>query len=373
MLAMPAHYPHVRVTGSARERGRQVGVQAQERVLATLDLYRRVFAHYAGWDWTQVVDHGARYRPAIEAAHPDVLDEMAGIADGAGVRPDDILAVNVRTEILFAAVARRAAAPRECTSFAVLPSGTAGGHTLLGQSWDWKPGCVDTAIVLEADPDDVPRYVTVVEAGLLAKTGMNEHGIGVCANSLASDLDRGEPALPYHVILRAILGSTTMTDALDTVQRHPRASSANYLVASSEGLAVDIETAPGDHANVWLGWPDPDHLVHTNHFLCATGRKDVMRWYCPDSPFRHWRASALLAEVRGRAHPGQLQALLRDHVNAPAGICSHPDPAAPELERDMTVAAVVYDLDTRTMWIADGQPCEHEFRRLEYGTFLRGR
>jgi len=363
-------YPHIRVTGTPRDRGRQYGEQARDRVQRSVELYRAIFAQYAGWDWARVTAHATTYRPAIERAHPRYLEEIVGIAAGADLAPEDVLALNVRTEIMFAAIARRAAG--ECTSFAVLPGGSAGGHTLLGQNWDWKPGCVDTTVVLEAVQDEGPRYVTVVEAGLLAKTGLNAHGIGLAANSLVSDLDRGDPGLPYHVILRAILDARNLTDALDAVQHHPRSASANYLVASREGMAVDIETAPGDHANVWLAWPDPDHLVHTNHYTCDTGRKDVMRWYSPDSPFRHRRASTLLADARGRAHPAQLQALMRDHVNGPSGICTHPDPALPAMEQDMTVASVLYDLDTLTMWIADGQPCEHEYRRIEYAGFLLG-
>ncbi len=95
-----------------------------------------------------------------------------------------------------------------------------------------------------------------------------------------------------------------------------------------------------------------------------------MRWYAPDSPFRHRRASTLLADNHGRVHPAMLQAMLRDHVNHPSGVCAHPDPSMPELEQDMSVASVLYDLETRTMWIADGQPCEVEYRRVEYAGFL---
>jgi hypothetical protein len=36
----------------------------------------------------------------------------------------------------------------------------------------------------------------------------------------------------------------------------------------------------------------------------------------------------------------------------------------------MSVASVLYDLESRTMWIADGQPCEVEYRRVEYAGFL---
>ncbi|MCJ7710652.1 MAG: C45 family peptidase, partial [Chloroflexi bacterium] len=244
--------------------------------------------------------------------------------------------------------------------------------TLIGQNWDWKPHMTDTVVVLEAEQDEGPSYVTVVEAGLLAKTGMNEAGIGLVTNALISDEDRGDPGLPYHLILRAILDASNLPEALDAVTHHPRASAANYLVASREGMAVNVEAAPGDHSRVWLSWPDPDTLVHANHYVCETGLKDVMRWYAPDSPFRHQRASALLDGARGRVDVEMLQALMRDHVNHPAGVCAHPDPSLPELEQDMSVLSVIYDLEARTIWLADGLPCEHEFRRIDYAAFLGG-
>ena len=361
-------YPHVRVSGGPRERGRQYGRAAAERVVRSMHIYRRIFAHYAGWDWDRVTSHAREYLAAIEGAHPRYLEEIRGIAEGAGLGQDDILALNVRTEVMFAAVARRAV--RECTAFATLPGATADGHLLVGQNWDWKPHMTGTVIVLEAEQDEGPAFVTVVEAGLLAKTGMNAAGIGLATNALISDRDRGEPGLPYHIILRAILDAPNLPGALDAVTHHPRASAANYLVASREGMAVDIEAAPGDHSQVWLTWPEDDVLVHTNHFVCETGLKDVMRWYSPDSPFRLERASQRLAAGRGAIDAAGLQALLRDHVNHPAGVCTHPDPRLPELEQDMSVASVIWDLQDRVLWLADGQPCEVEYRRIDYAGFL---
>jgi isopenicillin-N N-acyltransferase-like protein len=57
--------------------------------------------------------------------------------------------------------------------------------------------------VLEVRQDEGPDFVTVVEAGLLAKTGMNAAGLGLVTNALVTDADVGEPGLPYHVLLRA--------------------------------------------------------------------------------------------------------------------------------------------------------------------------
>src|SRR5207247_4924557 len=128
----------------------------------------------------------------ISRAHPS----------SAGLECTYNLAINVLTEIMFSAVARQVAV--ECTSFAALPEVTADGHVLIGQNWDWKPQTLDTVLVLEVERDDGPDFVTVVEAGLLAKTGMNAAGLAVATNALISDDDHGEPGLPYHVIWRAL-------------------------------------------------------------------------------------------------------------------------------------------------------------------------
>ena len=54
-------------------------------------------------------------------------------------------------------------------------------------------------MVLEAEQDEGPRFVTVVEAGLLAKFGLNSAGVGILTNALVCDGDTGEPGVPYHV------------------------------------------------------------------------------------------------------------------------------------------------------------------------------
>ena len=91
-------FPHVRVAGTAHERGRQYGEQARERVLASVEAYREVYARYAGWDWDTVRREAARFEAPIAGFRPAYLAEMRGIAEGAGIDPGDGLAVNVRTE-----------------------------------------------------------------------------------------------------------------------------------------------------------------------------------------------------------------------------------------------------------------------------------
>jgi isopenicillin-N N-acyltransferase-like protein len=368
-------FPQIRVEGGPRDRGRAYGEQASERVHVSLDAYAQVFEHYAGWDWPRVTAEALRFESAIQEYEPRYLEEMRGLAEGAGVGYEDVLALNVRTEIMFAAKARQAREamrqPSECSAFAVLPGASATGHTLVGQNWDWLLHSFETVVVLEAHQEEGPDFVTVVEAGLLAKTGMNSSGIGIATNALVTDCDDGTPAVPYHVVLRALLDSETISDALVAVQRAPRSSSANYLVAAEDGVAVDIEAAPGDFSRLFLLFPEDGVLLHTNHFRSpAFDGKDVSLWIMPDSPFRLDRLHTLTREAGPALSSEAFQAALADHANYPLGLCCHPDERLDLDDQSATVASVIMDLDTRTLWLAEGHPCSIPYRELDYGEYL---
>ena len=363
-------FPHIRVSGSAIERGRQLGQQATDRIRRSIDIYCEIFAYYAGWSWDRVTDHAELYRPAIEAYNSQYLAEITGMAEGAGVQPAEILAINVRTEIMFAAVARKAA--QECTAVVSLPEATLSAHTLLAQNWDWKPQMSDTVIVLEAEQDQGPNFVTVVEAGLLAKCGFNSAGIGLVTNALVTDQDRGQPGVPYHIILRGILDAETMSDALAAITGKARASAANYLIAHREGNAINVEAAPGDFSRVYMDFPDDQGTIaHTNHYTNrAFDLKDVALWDGPTSPFRLNRMQQFLKRGQGKVTPGQLQEFFGDHHNYPGAICRHQDPRVELVDRYATVASVVMDLDTQTMWVAAGNPCSASYHEANYGELL---
>ncbi len=377
-------YPHVRVAGSAEQRGRQYGEQARERIRRSVSAYRDVFVSVAGWDWATVRREAARFEAPMAAFGPQYLTEMRGIAEGAGLDFLDVLAINVRTEVMFAAKARQAAGtgpastasagrgPGECSAFAVAPAPGHTGPTLLGQNWDWLPHSADTVVVLEARQDDGPDFVTVVEAGLLAKTGMNSSGLGLATNALVTADDAGEPGLPYHLMLRAILDCENVSDAITALQAGFRSSSANYLLAHRDGAVVDVEGSPGDFSRLYFLYPGSADgiILHTNHFLADRfARKDVSVWAMPDSPVR-------LQRLRAGVHAAPdhslatFRSLLSDHANYPSGVCCHPDLRMAPADQGMTVTSVLMDPGAQRMWVTDGNPCTAPYRELDYSGFL---
>jgi isopenicillin-N N-acyltransferase-like protein len=364
-------YPHIRVAGNAGERGRAYGEAAHARVQRSLAGYERAFAAHAGLSWPRAREMAERYVPAIERHAQGALAEMEGIAAGAGVDPEDILALNARTEVIAAAWAREATTARAtdgCTALAVLPGRSRDGHTLLAQNWDWMVHVVDTVVVLEAERDDGPAFVTAVEAGLLAKTGLNAAGLGLATNFLLTADDDGRTGVPYHVTLRALLDARSVPEALERLGSMERSSSANYLLADASGRAVDVEAAPGDGARLYRIEPEDGLLAHTNHFCTeATRALDAGAEVVPSSPLRLQRVRDLVGAPAGSA---EIRAALADHENFPAAVCCHPDPDLDEAERDITALSIVMDLDARRVELADGNPCETPYRTLDYADLL---
>ncbi len=369
---------HVRVEGSSYQYGRQ----AAARVRLSVQAYQQTFAHFAGWDWPAVRREAARFEAPIGEFMPAYLEELRGIADGAGLDLADVLAINVRTEVMYSAKARQAPRtgtpgtgaqlPAECSAFACVPAPGQEDHVLIGQNWDWLLHSAQTLVVLEVRQDEGPDFVTVVEAGLLAKTGMNAAGLGLVTNALVTDADVGEPGLPYHVLLRAVLDCATVTDALQVLQAGPRSSSANYLIAHASGSALDIEAAPGDFTRLYPLFPEDGGLLHTNHFLAprtaapgtgptGTGPTDLALRAMPSSAVRLQRLRA----GRTARTLDAFGALLTDHADYPHSICAHPDPARHPCEQGATIASVLMDLTARRVWLAAGNPCQASYERLD--------
>lgn len=395
--AAPGEPLVVRTTGSPRDRGRQYGAAARERIQLSLASYERIYAHFAGLRWDAATALAETFVPVIDAFDADYLEEMAGIAEGAGAGLPDVLALNLRTEILFSARARAASsdgtrppngppappAPSECTAFADLR----GPEPIVGQNWDWLPFAHDTVVILQAEPTNGPRWVSVVEAGLLAKFGMNSAGLTVLTNALVTSEDRGSPGVPYHLLLRALLESDSLAAAEETIRTARRSSSANYLLAAAgddgagagntggEGdVAIDVEARPGGPDGVTRHPVAPGtFLVHTNHFTEPVPAHDYGPAVFSDTHDRYRRATDL-AERMPYPSVAAWQEVLRDHEGLPDAICCHPDPDAPhELDRSSTVASAIVEPERRTLHLALGRPCTTRRVTYSYRDFFRGR
>jgi isopenicillin-N N-acyltransferase like protein len=341
-------FPLIEVAGPPRERGRQYGSQAAERI-------HRGAAHYTGQLAKLGLDARAigalvdEYLPAIERFDPAYLDEMRGIAEGAAVGFEAVALLNARTEILKLAqrpeLRQRLAAsepPDGCTGVVALPAATRAGRLIHAQNWDWKRECADTAVVLRIRRDDGPDILTFTEAGGLARSGLNEAGIAITANYLESDRDYRELGVPLALIRRKVLESEHLALAMRAVYATPKSASNNMIVSHRDGIAIDFECAPDETFQLH---PERGLLVHANHWLSPVALaklRDTGIANTPDSLYRDIRVRDLLAPQLGALTLDAVKAALFDDFATPWSVCRPPRPSLSN-ELSATVAMIVME------------------------------
>ena len=342
------------VEGEYGQMGAAIGAATAGLVGRNLEAYRRRFQDEAGLSDADVRRWGNVYREVAGRYDADIRAALDGLAEGAGQPAEYVYALNARTEMLYGSAYK----DEGCTSVAVLGSRTADGHTLLAQNWDWNAEQGPVTFLLATRDAEGFSVLTLAEAGMLAKSGLNSAGLGVCANLLISDADRGGDGVPYHLLLRGVLQSRTMADAHRKVLPQPRISSGNLLIADAGGEAIDLEVAPGDAGYLV---PDDGLIAHANHFDSRIGVKDLKRDTAALTLLRPVRARHLLepALARRDVTTADIQATLRDHYSYPDAICRHVNPADPA--RIVSVYSVIMDLDARTLSIAAHPACEQPY------------
>ncbi|AIC31116.1 acyl-coenzyme A:6-aminopenicillanic acid acyl-transferase family protein (plasmid) [Rhizobium etli bv. phaseoli str. IE4803] len=324
MATMP--FPLVSISGSPLERGRQYGRQATDRIRRSVALYSGRLGKI-GASERDLADMVGGYIPLIEAFDPAFIEEMKGIAEGAGLPFEQIVLINARTEVL-AKARRRPAAQAEhsgegCTGVVVLPERSASGELIHAQNWDWMAECAETAIVLRVRPDRGPSYQTFTEAGGLARSGMNDCGIAITANYLESDRDFNQDGVPLSLIRRMVLQQEHMAMAMRAVAATRKSASNNIIVSHKDGFGVSFECAPDEAFNIY---PENDLIVHANHWQSPTALlklREQAHGSWSDSFYRDWRVRREL-EKSDKIGVPEVKKALADTFGHPYSVCRPP-------------------------------------------------
>jgi len=294
------------------------------------------------------------FGPMIGEAAPHFLEEIEGVAEGAGIERAEALLLQVRQEV--AHVARFGAVDLECTSFAVSGPYTRAGTTFAGQNADLAGGIEAFSAVVTFAVTGKPAVMMLVPAGQISYLGISREGLSADANFLRSAGWR--TGFPRYLLTRLAIEQPTLKAAVDAALTPRRASSRNLLLADRTGAMVDIETTAQEHGLAWGN----GCLVHANHHVLPgmAGHETATAEERHNSGCRQDRIAALMEEHRGRIDATVLKTVLRDHANRPHSICAHPGERV-----SYSFASIVSDLEAGAMEVAVGPPCEHDYVRYE--------
>jgi isopenicillin-N N-acyltransferase like protein len=330
------------------DRGRALGRAHGEPIANTVAFYRRVFREDVGLGEDDVRARGEAVGAAVGAVRPDLVEEVAGIAAGAGQPEAVLLAVNARTELLAGGALARGGA--ECSV-----AGSVAGGCRLAQNWDFHPDLAPSRLLWTVERPEGGWFVTFTEAGILAKTGLSDAGLAVALNFLASDADGGRPdGLPVHVLLRMLLDRCPDAGAAECLLRQARVTASAAITVATAGRSVcSYELTPRG-----VGAVEVDRrgrMAHTNHFVADVPANDLTLAGdgAVNSKRRLERVRTALDELDPSEELDGLGRLLSSR-NEPHPLFRLPIADEPWLERVATLATVVYDVEAPAMWLRVG-------------------
>lgn len=353
---MPEHYPRFTASGSPRELGRQHGEQASRHIHGYLEFLRSALKLSAA----EFAARTLRFEPLFRETCPHLLEEVAGLAEGARLARHEALALQLRGEI--GACADSACGDGACTTFVISGRGTASGEPLIGQTSDTPAEIEEFGYVLQLLPQGKPELLMWTFGGMLGYHGVNAHGVAHFANALG-----GGPAwrfaLSHYPLKRLILEQDSLVGVRGLLEKVPVCSNGNYVLCDGKGEILDVElTSAGPHLIEEQG---TGFIAHSNHYLCAPyACSENFAQSLPDSFPRLERMQELIGAKFGSITLADVQQFLSDHSGFPIGICRHPhdgygDSILPNTGK--TVAAIIAEPAQGRLHVACGNPCERPF------------
>ena len=351
-MAKGSRLKTVEASGTYDNIGRKLGSACKREISLMLSAAKDSFKRESR-DWNKACLNLRKYVPFVEEYNADQLSFMKGYAKGSGLSFEEVFALFCLDEKSL------------CTDVMVNGDATEDGNVYAAHTEDWTAESQNFLVLVRAKPKDKPAVLVMTHGGLEWITGINSTGISISGNSLYQNDTR--VGIPKLVIAPKVLASETLGEALAASAPPSRASSYCNNICHSSGEMYCIEGSATDFAALY---PKDGLLVHTNHYLHThmtryedlfgdTGRRTLEG--CSGTIIRYNRARRLVKKSLGDVTLDTLSDIMRDHVNHPDSICSHPLKDATEHGRCKTTYATVMDLSEKRMHICVGNPCEGEF------------
>lgn len=292
----------------------------------------------------EILELARRHLPLLDAYHPELAAEFAGIARGAQIDPALLVILNHYTDLRD--IPRSAlgagfsgATPAEgddagCTAVYIPGLKT----PTLGQTWDMHRTASPYVRLLRVRPKSGDREVLFFTlVGCLAMTGVNEHGLGVTINNLVST--DAQIGVLWPAVVRAMLDTATASAAKDRLMATRLSSGHHYMIADGRDF-YGVETSGQEKVLTQVG-ARAAH-IHTNHCFDPVLRK-VERVPPTSTTFRRLDLASTLYVQQRPQTAAELWDFLCSHEGYPKSICTHaPDHPDPHVSE--TCGRLVMDL-----------------------------
>lgn len=249
--------------GTGRARGRAHGEAARDLVREALARWREATLGVSASD-VDLTDYVARFLAGtslvqrMESVVPDLMEEIRGIAEGAGAPFETVAAYNLMDEQWWYDLDNPPRAEPGCS---VLSAACRDGGRLLAQNMDLPSFMNGSQVVLRITAPEAPEALVLSSAGMIGLTGTSRAGFGICVNTLLM-LNHDKAGLPVAAVFRGALAQRSAEEAVRFLRSVPHASGQHYAVADKDGVTGLECSASG---SVVSSAPGAASLTHTNH------------------------------------------------------------------------------------------------------------
>ncbi len=247
----------VHLSGTPYELGRQHGEALHEEVRASV---QRVLGYFRGYVKVPLISAwlanwwlDVPWKAAQPFLSSDRLEELRGLAEGSGVRLQDLYRLHAIPDRTYS-----------CSNFAAWGRATAGGRLIHMRNLDWSiaAGIQDYAVVFVVRPKGKHAFVNVAWAGFIGVlTGVNDATISVGqvgAETVDADF-HGEPMV--FLMRRVLEDAGTLDAAAAIVTEAPRTIGANYVFADANTRRAVVLETTHRHARIFEADDASEHAV----------------------------------------------------------------------------------------------------------------
>lgn len=272
---------YIAVSGTDYEMGKQHGILLRDQIIDSIADYKANVIKMFGqkhadkiFDW---VLNKANFKSSINEHIPDVMKELKGIADGAGVPFDDLLLSNMFEEVYEAAplhIGQKPIGPRVqgCTSFTV----KSGHKRFSGQNMDYSGNLQDKQLVIRYNYPN-RQLLMYGFVGQVSGVGVNSNGLSTFVNTLPQGKKRDNDGLGSAFVLRMLLEQDSVDNAIAKLKATPRFAGTNYVL-TDHGKGVIIES-DANEVILRKQTATTPYVVGTNHVLHLKHRHNVPGFY----------------------------------------------------------------------------------------------
>jgi len=282
----------------------------------------------------------------IRTLAPQVAEELAGIADGAG-RTVPELVLRSGFELLK---------PISDTGCSALALKTEFG-AIAAQNWDGLPyKHADLALFMHFSQSRF-EFAVVASFGALGVVGMNSRGLALVNTDLVLNASRN--GIPSQVVRRLVLEATDVKSASARIASLEHMGGRSYLLADRTGGIAAVEVSAKSGANFL---PAADVHLHTNNaLLAATCNEEDKQTLVGIYPSSAARLTALQAAIaREKSNVDGVKRALRDESGAPDAVCK----TASANEPTETAFSIVMDCSRGEIHLAAGRPSVNAYRKI---------